>query len=84
MSTTGSAGSGWCLALGEPARENRLRADVVSSMYLGELEEFVLATGGQTFKVVIANPAGDAPRPGMQRWISFAAEDAVIVADRTP
>jgi iron(III) transport system ATP-binding protein len=58
--------------------ENSIRAVLESSVYLGEVEQFVLSAGGVRLRAMRANPRQAPPRPGEQVRVSFLPEDAVI------
>jgi len=67
-----------CLHLG-PGDENTLRAKVLSSLYLGEVEQLVLEAGGLSLRAVVANPGDEPYPPGAQVDLHFAAQDAVVL-----
>ncbi len=67
-----------CLHLDDKA-DNTFRAKVVRSVYLGELEEFLLDAGGQELRAVAANPGERAPGPGAELAVSFDPGDAVLL-----
>jgi len=59
--------------------ENAFRAKVASSLYLGEVEQFVLDAQGMTLRAVVPNPGTEAPQPGTQVDVHFAAADAILL-----
>jgi len=73
-----------CLQLGN-GHENAFRARVDSSVYLGEIEQFVLSAGGMELRAIQSNP-GSGPAPvGRETQVHFSAEDAVLLpAERPP
>jgi ABC-type Fe3+/spermidine/putrescine transport system ATPase subunit len=67
-----------CLRVGEDA-DNTFRARLMSSVYLGEVEQYVLQAGEQALRAVVANPGEEAPEPGADVTVGFAASDAVLL-----
>ena len=67
-----------CLRLDGEA-ENAFRATLSKSVYLGELEEFLLDADGQAVRALAGHPGENPPRPGAQVDVSFSAEDAVLL-----
>jgi iron(III) transport system ATP-binding protein len=67
-----------CLVLAH-GEQNSFRAKVQSSVYLGEIEQFVLTSGDMVLRAVQSNP-GLTPSPtGQEIDVWFRAEDAVIL-----
>jgi len=72
-----------CLRLGLGG-ENTFRATIASSVYLGEIEQFVLETGGRLLRAVATNPGEQAPSRGGAVDMHFEPSDAVLLkAERT-
>jgi len=67
-----------CLAFGQ-GRENSFEAEVRSSVYLGEQEQFVLSAGGMELLAVSPNPGDTAPAVGRRVRVHFDPRDAVIL-----
>jgi len=67
-----------CLRL-EPGPENCFEAVVASSLYLGEMEQFVLQAGELRLRAVVANPAGEPMPAGTRRKVHFASQEAVLL-----
>ncbi len=59
---------------------NSMRARVVESVYLGEVEQFVLTCGEQTLRAVQSNPGAAPPEAGGDVELHFAPDDAVILS----
>ena len=67
-----------CLQLGD-GRENAFRARVDSSVYLGEVEQFVLSAGGLELRAIQSNPGFEPAPVGREAQVHFSAEDAVLL-----
>jgi iron(III) transport system ATP-binding protein len=67
-----------CLHLAQGA-ENAFRAVVVSNLYLGEVEQFVLEAGACRLRAVVTNPGRRAVKPGAEADVHFAVEDALLL-----
>jgi iron(III) transport system ATP-binding protein len=67
-----------CLQLGE-GRQNSFPAQVLSSVYLGEAEQFVLSAGGVELRAVCANPRESAGPGSRQIPVHFDPEDGIIL-----
>ncbi len=67
-----------CLRSG-PAALNEIAALVSSSVYLGDVEQYVLAAGQERLLQVRANPAPTPPGPGQEVSVHFRPEDGVIL-----
>ena len=67
-----------CLHL-DGTDQNAFQATVTECVYLGEIEEFWLEAGGQSFKAVMANPGEDAPAVDGTLQVGFDASDALIL-----
>jgi len=67
-----------CLHLA-PGSLNAFSAVLVSNLYLGEVEQFVLEAGGSRLRAVVANPGRRALKPGVEVHVHFAAEDAILL-----
>jgi iron(III) transport system ATP-binding protein len=67
-----------CLKLAAAA-DNSFGATVESSVYLGEVEQFVLEAAGMELRAVRSNPGEAAPPAGGKVHVHFEAEDAVIL-----
>jgi iron(III) transport system ATP-binding protein len=67
-----------CLAIGGDGA-NAFPSRVVDSVYLGEVEQFILRAGELELRAVEANPGEAPPRPGQEVQAHFQPEDAVIL-----
>jgi iron(III) transport system ATP-binding protein len=67
-----------CVALG-PGDENAFRARVVSNMYLGEVEQFLLQAGDLELRVIRSNPGDEAEPTGHEVDAHVDADDVVIL-----
>ena len=67
-----------CLRMGRGA-QNAFRARLVSNVYLGEVEQFVLEAGKLRLRAVVVNPGANAPEPGEDVDVCFAPEDTVLL-----
>jgi iron(III) transport system ATP-binding protein len=67
-----------CLRLGG-GRENVFRARVESSIYLGEVEQFVLSAGGIELRAIQSNPGFEPAPVGREAQVHFDGEDAVLL-----
>jgi iron(III) transport system ATP-binding protein len=67
-----------CLRTGE-AERNEIAARVESSVYLGDVEQSVLAAGEMELRQVQANPSATPPATGERIALHFHPEDAVIL-----
>jgi iron(III) transport system ATP-binding protein len=63
-----------------PEQANALSARVAGSIYLGEVEQFLLRTGEVELVALKDNPEAAGPEPGRQVELSFAPDDAVLLA----
>ena len=68
------------LQVGRAGGENQFRGKVTGNIYLGQEEQFRLKCGEREFQAAMANPGEKSPRTGEEVQISFAAEDAVVLA----
>ena len=68
-----------CLTVKAGAVENRFKARMIDSMYLGEVEQFRLETVCGPVRSVRANPGESGPAPGTEMELAFSADDAVIL-----
>ena len=60
-------------------QENRFSAEVVSDVYLGEVEQFVLAAGDLELRAAVGNPGAHAPRAGEAVTVGFSPDDAFLL-----
>ena len=67
-----------CLKI-ESGEANAFRATVQSSVYLGEVEQFVLEAAGMELRAVRSNPSETAPPAGGEVDVGFDPQDAVIL-----
>ena len=65
-----------------PGEQNTVSARVADSVYLGELEQFLLTAGDLRLRAVRANPADAPPERGREVQVHFDPADAVIIADQ--
>ena len=54
---------------------------MLSNVYLGEVEQFVLEASGLELRAVESNPGSAAATPGQEIDVHFVPEDAVILTD---
>ncbi len=69
-----------CLRIG-PGEQNTLSARLADSVYLGEVEQFLLSAGDVQLRAVQANPGAVPPQKGREMQVHFDPADAVIIAD---
>jgi iron(III) transport system ATP-binding protein len=67
-----------CIALG-PGDSNAFRARLVSSMYLGETEQFLLEAGELELRAMRANPGDETEATGHELDVHVDPDDVVIL-----
>ncbi len=67
-----------CLKLGTGKR-NVFEAEVKSTVYLGEIEQFVLSARGVELRAVESNPGESPPAGGQRVDVHFSPEDALVL-----
>jgi ABC-type Fe3+/spermidine/putrescine transport system ATPase subunit len=72
-----------CLALG-PGPANAFQAQVLSSMYLGEVEQFLLQAGGLELRAMRSNPGDEPPPTGHAVDVHVERDDVVILPADDP
>ncbi len=69
------------LAPDNPAAPNRIAGTLVSSTYLGAVEELRVDCGPVTLAATIHSPGPGGPRPGDRLTLRAAPEDVIVLAD---
>ncbi len=64
-----------------PGDVNGFRATIESSVYLGEVEQFVLRVGEAELRAVQSNPGDEPSPPGREVDAHFAVDDVVVLPD---